>query len=61
MANQPEYPGMPTWVKVFGIVVVVFVLLITLHKVTGIGGHHGPSQHFRSSDTREGGSNERGR
>jgi hypothetical protein len=37
--------GAPRWVKVFGIIMLVFVLLFFLAHLTGIGGSHGPGAH----------------
>jgi hypothetical protein len=57
MADPPRdsdpngYTGTPRWVKVFGIVVVVLVLLFVVLKLTGIGGEHGPARHMSSGDT----------
>jgi len=42
------YPGTPRWVKVFGIVVLVFVLVVVVHMATGVGGMHGPGRHMPS-------------
>ena len=44
MADPPPYPGMPRWVKVFGIVVLVLVLLFVARMFIG-GGEHGPGRH----------------
>jgi hypothetical protein len=49
MAEPPTYPGMPRWVKVFGtifliVVVVFFTVLFTR------GPHHGPGRHASSCD-----------
>src|SRR5262245_11405683 len=41
-------PGIPRWVKVFGIIVIVLVLLVGIIMVTGIGGPHGPGRHLPS-------------
>ena len=38
-----EYPGTPRWVKVFGIIVIVLVLLVAIIIFTG--GHTSPVQH----------------
>ncbi len=38
-------PPTPRWVKVFGIIVIVLVLLIGIMIVTGVGGEHGPGRH----------------
>ncbi len=40
-----EYPGMPRWVKVSGIIVIVLVLLVVILLLTGVGGDHGPGRH----------------
>lgn len=48
MTNRPPYPGTPRWVKVFGIVVIVLVLLFVIMKLTGVGGEHGPGRHTPS-------------
>ena len=58
MADLPPYrdpsddtsvrPGIPRWVKVFGIIVIVLVLLVGIIMVTGIGGQHGPGRHIPS-------------
>jgi hypothetical protein len=44
MADPP--PGMPRWVKLFGIIVLVLVLLFVLSVVAG--GQHGPGRHVSS-------------
>lgn len=47
-----EYPGIPRWVKVFGIIVIIVVLLLIIILVTGVGGEHGPGRHIiPSGDT----------
>ena len=48
MANRPPYPGTPRWVKVFGIIVIVVILLV--FAVMFIGGEHGPGRHTPSGD-----------
>jgi len=48
MANRPPYPGTPRWVKVFGIIVIVLVLLVV--AMMFIGGEHGPGRHAPSGD-----------
>jgi hypothetical protein len=61
MTDRPPYPdsrsdtdnntGTPRWVKVFGIIFVVVVLLFVIVMLTrGPGGRHGPSRHMRSGD-----------
>lgn len=42
--------GMPRWVKVSGIVVIVVVLLFLVMQLLGVGGEHGPSRHALSAD-----------
>ena len=45
MADIPTYPGTPRWVKVFGIIAVLIVLLFVHRLFTTGGGHarHAPS------------------
>lgn len=38
-------PGMPRWVKVFGIIAIVLVLLVVIMLLFGGGGQHGPGRH----------------
>ena len=45
--SPPRYPGMPRWVKVSGIVVLILVLLVVGVMVAG-GGQHGPMRHMPS-------------
>ncbi len=46
MAEPPLYPGTPRWVKVFGIIAIVVVLLFVIMLLTGYGpGRHTPSGH----------------
>ena len=40
-----DEPGTPRWVKVFGIIALVVVLLFVVLKLSGVGGEHGPSRH----------------
>ncbi len=47
MSNRPPYPGTPRWVKVFGIIVIVVVLLVFAGMFIG-GGEHGPGRHTPS-------------
>jgi hypothetical protein len=44
MTEQPSYPGIPRWVKVSGIVVIVLILLVAVVFAFDIGGKHGPEQ-----------------
>ena len=39
----------PRWVKVFGTVILVLVLLFVIVMFTGVGGH-GPGRHTQSGD-----------
>ena len=58
MADLPPYsdlsqdtgakPGMPRWVKVFGIIVVFLVLLFVISLLAGV--RHGPGMHTPSGD-----------
>ncbi|OLE65306.1 MAG: hypothetical protein AUG03_05375 [Acidobacteria bacterium 13_1_20CM_2_68_14] len=45
-------PGTPRWVKVFGIVGLVLVLLVVVMMATGVGGKHGPGRHMPSAGQR---------
>jgi hypothetical protein len=45
MADPPPYPGTPRWVKVFGVIGLVVVLLFVILLVTGGPGGHGPGRH----------------
>ena len=49
MANRPPYPGTPRWVKVFGIIVIVVILLVAAVMFVN-GGEHGPGRHTQSGD-----------
>ena len=40
--------GMPRWVKAFGVVIVVLILLLGGLKLLGVGGDHGPGRHAPS-------------
>ncbi|MBI2872065.1 MAG: hypothetical protein HYY00_02610 [Chloroflexi bacterium] len=44
-------PGMPRWVKVSGIIVIVLVLLFVVLQLTGLRGGHGPGRHTDGGDT----------
>ena len=48
MADRLPYPGTPRWVKVFGIIGLVLVLLVVIIMFTGVGGKHGPGRHIPS-------------
>jgi hypothetical protein len=53
MDNPPgspnsEPPGAPRWVKVFGIIAIVVVLLVVILALAG--GQHGPSRHMLGGD-----------
>ncbi len=50
MADPPPGNGTPRWVKVFGIIAVVLVLLFVVIQFTGAGGSHGPGRHTLSGD-----------
>jgi len=39
-------PSTPRWVKVFGIIALVVILLFVILMFTGIGGSHGPGRHI---------------
>jgi hypothetical protein len=46
MAERNDYPGMPRWAKISGIVVAVLILLAAIIVVFDIGGPHGPGRHM---------------
>jgi hypothetical protein len=49
--DRPPYPGMPRWVKVSGIIVIVLALLVAIILATGVGGDHGPGRHGGGGNT----------
>ena len=49
-AGRNSTPGTPLWVKVFGIIALVVVLLFVVLMFAG-GGRHGPSRHMPRADT----------
>jgi len=46
MANRPPYPGTPRWVKAFGILAIVLVVLVAIMLLSG----HGPGRHTSSGE-----------
>lgn len=50
MADSPphsrQHPGAPRWVKVFGVIALVLVVLLTIALL--VGGEHGPGRHTSS-------------
>lgn len=46
--------GPPRWVKVFGVIALVVVLLFVIVMLTGGGAGHGPARHTPSSSVTEG-------
>ena len=47
MANLlAELRGTPGWVKVFGVIAIVLVLLVVLLLTGVFGGEHGPRRHI---------------
>jgi hypothetical protein len=48
MADPPPYPGTPRWVKVFGTIALVVVLLFVILLFTRGPGGHGPGRHMPS-------------
>ena len=60
MADPPSY-STPRWVKIFGIVALLLVLLVAIILLSGLGGDHGPGRHLPSgavSDTPPAGATE---
>ncbi|MGH7574015.1 MAG: hypothetical protein ACREM1_02650 [Longimicrobiales bacterium] len=50
MDDHSAYRGIPRWVKIFGIIAIVLVVLYIILHAIGIGGRHGPGRHSRSGD-----------
>lgn len=48
-AGSELKPTTPRWVKVFGIIALVLVVLVVVMLATG-GGNHGPGRHTGSGD-----------
>ena len=48
--DRGDEPGIPGWVKVFGFIAIVVVLLIGFVLFTGVGGPHGPQRHAPSGE-----------
>jgi hypothetical protein len=48
MADLHPYPGTPRWVKVFGIIAAVVILLFVILMFTRGPGSHGPGRHTGS-------------
>jgi hypothetical protein len=46
--DRTSTPGIPRWVKVFGIVVIVLILLFVISLLSGV--RHGPGLHAPSGD-----------
>lgn len=46
--EQRKYPGMPRWVKITLIALIVAVLVVVL--VLASGGQHGPARHLPALD-----------
>jgi hypothetical protein len=51
MTEKDTYTtGTPRWVKVFGIIALLLLVLVVVMLITGRGGH-GPGRHATSGDT----------
>ena len=48
-ADPPPYPGTSRWVKVFGIIALVVVLLFVILLFTRGPGGHGPGRHTQAA------------
>jgi hypothetical protein len=46
-----ETAGTPRWVKVFGIITLVVIMLAVVLLVTGRGGPHSPRRHISPGET----------
>ncbi|HWO75994.1 MAG TPA: hypothetical protein VNM69_08875 [Bacillus sp. (in: firmicutes)] len=51
--NNGSSTRTPRWVKVFGIIGILFIILVIVMLVFG-NGEHGPGRHFSSSDYKSG-------
>ena len=51
--DESDYPGAPRWVKVFGIIIAVPILLFVILMLAGGQGRHGPGRHFGFGDAGE--------
>lgn len=52
--GDAAYPGMPRWVKAFGVVAVASVLLVVVVFVAGLGADHGSGGHGPADDGGDG-------
>ncbi len=43
-------PGIPRWVKIFGLIILLLILGFVILKLAGVGGDHGPGRHTSSDD-----------
>jgi hypothetical protein len=43
--DRESTTGTPRWVKVFGVIATVAILLLVILMLTGRGGGHGPGRH----------------
>lgn len=51
-ATMRPYPGTPRWVKVFGIITLIVVVLVGIVLLGGhLGSGHGPRQHLLGGDS----------
>lgn len=50
--DQASPPGAPRWVKIFGIVGVVAVVLVAVMLLTGGAREHGPGRHSGGGEAR---------
>lgn len=50
--NRELPPGIPRWVKVFGIITLILILLVVIMIIFG-GGNHGPGRHGQPSSVTE--------
>lgn len=46
MADRPEYPGAPRWVKVAGAIAVALILILLLLLLLRDPAGHGPGRHL---------------
>jgi hypothetical protein len=51
--DRQSAAGTPRWVKVFGIVALILVVVFVVLQLVGVGGRHGPGRHTPGGDTSE--------
>ena len=50
-SREAKQAGTPRWVKVFGIITLLVVVLVVIFIVAGRGGPHSPRRHISPGET----------